>query len=299
MKSTLLTGALLLAGTFCHAQLSFTPQVGFEQSRANLNYNSLSTSDVQGNFRANLKTDYRFKGGHGPYISLGTSPAPIKFNFDNTGQLVKGVQQASDNLQFRMETGYQYTSKAIRLGKAKTSTGNPVSETMTSETIVQKKSCGSVVYKSHCSSKRKTVKSTPTDKTLNMRLQPSVGVAYLPSSDESIKQTASGYEYNATNWKTAIVPAMGFEFAKGKQRLLTLTVFYTKPLDLQDESFTTATGNKTIVTNLSPAASTWGMTVGVPFSFTKTQGNKTQTQKQKKECSTNYYKRCTRKMYSN
>jgi hypothetical protein len=292
MKIIVLTGTLLLAGATSHAQLSFLPQVGFEQSRTTLNYNSLSTSGANGNLRAALKMDYRLKGGHGPYVNLGTSAAPIKFWFDNTGQLVKGMQQAKDNLQFRMEAGYQYTSKAIRFGKAKNKMNNPATESFT-ETTMQKQSCGSSSYKSHCASKRKVAKTPLRDNTLNMRLQPSVGLAYLPAAEESIKQTANGVEYNATNWKTAVVPAMGFEFAKGQQRFLTLTVFYTKPLGMQEESFTSATGNKAITTTLSPKASTWGMTVGVPFSFSKS--NAAKTKQVKKDCSKTIYRRCIRR----
>jgi hypothetical protein len=292
MKSTVLTGALLLAGTIVHAQLSFLPQVGFEQSRTTLNYNSLAASGANGNLRAGLKMDYRLKGGHGPYLNVGTSPAPINFAFDNTGQLVKGMQQAKNNLQLRLEAGYQYTSKAIQFGKGKRNNSNAASEA-TTETLTKKKSCGSVVYKSSCGNKRIMRKSVLADNNLNMRLQPSLGLAYLPAAnDRGIKQTANGFEYNATNWKTAVVPAMGFEFAKGKQRLLTLTVFYTKPLGMQDESFTSATGNKAVTTNLSPAASTWGMTVGVPFSFSKAPVSK--TKKAKTHCSKSVYKRCVR-----
>src|SRR5215204_5246128 len=130
MKLTVLTGILLFAGSIAHAQLSFLPQVGFEQSRANLNYNSLSTSNVEGNLKASLKMDYRFKGGHGPFINLGTSPAPAIFAFNNTGDLVKGFEAAENNLQFRIETGYQYTSKPIRFGK-----GNSAQTTESTEAL--------------------------------------------------------------------------------------------------------------------------------------------------------------------
>jgi hypothetical protein len=291
MKSTVLTGLLCLAtGATLHAQFSFLPQVGFEQSRTTLNYNSLSASGVEGNLRASLKMDYRLKGGHGPYVNLGTSPAPVNFAFDNAGQLMKGIQQAENHLQFRMEAGYQYTSKAIQFGKRKSSVSTSTPEQIT-ETATRKQSCGSATYKSHCSSKKKIAKTALANTNLNMRLQPSVGVAYLPSANEGLKQTANGFEY-AANWKTALVPAMGFEFAKGKQRLFTLTVFYTQPLGMQDESFTTSTGTKAVVTNLAPTASTWGMTVGVPFSFAKAAASKPKTEK--KEYTKTYYRRCVR-----
>jgi len=289
MKSTLLTAVLLLAaGAVTNAQLSFLPQVGFEQSRTSLNYNSLYTGEVNGYFKKALKTDYRFKGGHGPYISLGTSPAPMSFSFTNTGSLIEGLQAAKNNLQFRIETGYQYTSKAIQFTKGRSATASPTSEA-SNEMATQKKSCGSSTYKSSCGNKRKSSRTNFANGGLNMRLQPSLGLAYIPSTDPGITETANGFQY-ASAWKTAIVPAMGFEFANGRQRFLTLTIFYTKPLGMKDESFTAFSGSKAITTNISPTTSTWGITAGVPFSFVKSNASK--TKKVKKECQRIIYRRC-------
>ncbi|HYO21736.1 MAG TPA: hypothetical protein VER36_04985 [Flavisolibacter sp.] len=291
MKSTVLTGILLLAtGVAAHAQLSFLPQVGFERSQTCLDYNSFSTSGAAGAVKANLRADYRFKAGHGPYVGLGTATATASFSFDNAGTLMKGVQSTKSNLLFRIETGYQYTTKAIQLGKRNPSPN--VDATQTSyETAVQKKSCGSAAYRSHCGSKKKTPETRLANTNLSMRLQPSLGLAYIPSATDAIQQTANGVEYNP-GWKTAVVPAMGFEFAKGKQRLFTLTVSYTKPLAQQEQSFTDVSSVKAQTTNLRAATSAWGMTVGVPFSFAKSSAGK--TSKAKKSCTKTYYRRCIR-----
>ena len=292
MKSTVLTCLLCIAaGGVLHAQLSFLPQIGFEQARTTLNYNSLSTSGAEGNLRASLKMDYRFKGGHGPYVNLGTSPAPIHFSFDNSGQLVKGLGAAKSNLQFRVETGYQYSSKPIFFGKSR-NTSSAASSEVNTQSTAQQKSCGSTTYKASCRKTKNISKTALANNNLNMRLQPSMGFAYVPSTSEGINQTSNGFTYNATNWKTALVPAVGFEFAKGTNRLFTLTVFYTQPLGLQEETFIGSTGTKAITTALTPKASTWGMTVGVPFSFAKANTHK--TKKVKKECSKTSYKRCIR-----
>jgi hypothetical protein len=291
MKSTVLTGVLLLAtGVAAHAQLSFLPQVGFERSQTCLDYNSLSASGIEGNLKANLRVDYRFKSGHGPYVGFGTAPAPASFHFDNAGTLMKGVQSAKNNLQFRMETGYQYTTKAIQLGKRNPSSNVEATQT-TYENAVQKKSCGSASYRSHCGSKKKSAATRLATNNLNMRLQPSLGLAYIPSANDNIQQTANGFEYNP-QWKTAVVPAMGFEFSKGRQRLFTLTVSYTKPLAQQQQSFTDFSSVKGNTTNLRAATSAWGMSVGVPFSFAKSLAGK--TTKAKKECTKTYYRRCVR-----
>lgn len=292
MKSTVLTGLVfLLAGVTAYAQLSFLPQIGFEQSRTTLNYgDALSTSGVQGNLKASLKMDYRLKGGHSPFVSVGTSPAPMNFSFADNGSLLNSYQSVKNNLQFRLEAGYQYSSRPIQLKKGSPAKTNAA--TINSGATSQRTSCGSF-YRSRCGAGRKLSPKIPQENTaLNMRLQPSVAVAYIPSAGESIKQTGSGFEYNAANWKTAIVPAMGFEFAKGAQRLFTLSVFYTKPLGGNEETFTNLSAIKPVITRLDSKASTWGLTLGVPFSFTKS--NTVKTKKVKRECTRSTYRRCSR-----
>jgi hypothetical protein len=290
MKSTVLTAILLLSATAAlHAQLSFLPQVGFEKTSTSLNYNELSTSGMQTSFRANLKTDYRFKGGHGPYISLGTSPAPMNFAFNNSGALMEGYNAVKNSLQFRIETGYQYTSLPIQLKKKATAPATDVASQSIDENIYQRKSCGSSAPKSSCGAKQKNSKSSFASNGLTMRLQPSLGVAYIPSNNPAITETSNGFQY-ASAWKTAITPAMGFEFANGKQRFLTLTVFYTKPVGMNEETFTSGSSLKAVTTNISPTASTWGLTAGVPFSFVKSNGSK--TKKQKRDCQRIIYRRC-------
>src|SRR5688572_29492524 len=102
MKPAVLTSILLLGTGVAQAQLSFLPQVGFEQNRSTINYNNLSASGVDGNFRANLKMDYRFKGGHGPYAGIGTSAAPVIFVFNNAGALQENLDGSDNNLRLRL-----------------------------------------------------------------------------------------------------------------------------------------------------------------------------------------------------
>ncbi|HVF81442.1 MAG TPA: hypothetical protein VM884_05895, partial [Flavisolibacter sp.] len=295
MKSTVLTGLLFLStGVITNAQLSFLPQVGLEQSRAALNYgNGLSALNTNGNLKAALKVDYRLKGGHAPFINLGTSPAPISFAFDNAGSLLQSYQSAKSNLQFRMEAGYQYSSSPIQLGKKSSASKNKAAIT-TNEYSQQRSSCGAITYRSRCGAKKTATKITQVAAPLNMRLQPSLAFAYIPSGGESVKQTANGFEYNAAP-KTAIVPAMGFEFAKGTQRLFTLSVFYTKAVGQSQESVTSFSNTKPTITRIQPNTSTWGMTLGVPFSFTRSKAVKAVKEtREKKNCTRNYYRRCTK-----
>lgn len=293
MKSPLLTCIVLLAtGTMAHAQLSLLPQVGFERSHAALNYNSLSTSGVEGSLRANLRADYRFKGGFGPYLSVGTSPAPVSFSFNNEGTLLGGAQMSKSNLLFRMEGGYQYSSMPIRLQKNK-APQTAIRTMAPSHYSMQKRGCGSSAYRSHCGSKTSSIKKAPVDKSLNLRLQPSLGLAFVPGADAAVKQQAGGFAYNATSWKTAAVPAMGFEFGKGSQRLFTLSVFYTRPLGMDDETVTSQSGSKPALTRISPKAATWGMALGVPISLGKTKTVK-QLKEVRQEAPPAPYRKCTR-----
>ncbi len=225
MKSTVLTSLLfLLIGTVANAQLSFLPQVGFEQSRTTFNYGESSISGMQGNLKAGLKMDYRLKGGHSPFINLTTSPAPVNFVFSDGNSLANSYQSAKGNLQFRMEAGYQYSSRPFQFTKKGSTLKSDDFNTATASPG-KKKNCGSSAYKSHCGQKKRSLKNRAENNFLNMRLQPSLAFAYIPSAGESIKQTPGGVEYNATNYKTAIVPAMGFEFAKDASDYLPLVFF--------------------------------------------------------------------------
>ena len=296
MKPTLLLGSLLLAGTTLHAQFSLLPYAGFEQSHNTLSYgNGLSAADVNGNLKAGLRMDYRLKGGHSPFVNITTNPAPVSFSFNKAGSLADNVAAVRGNQQLRLEAGYLFSSRPIQFGRrSSTSTISSFSETIERGTM-QKKSCGSMTsIQSHCNKRNRSFKSALPHQSLNMRLQPSVALAYIPSAVQTVKQTVDGFAYTAGAWKTAIVPAVGFEFAKGKQRLFTLTAFYTQPLGQNKETVTTQIESKTITTALQQTSSTWGLTLGVPFSFSKSNTNKVKTRTEKKSCTRTYYRKCVR-----
>ncbi|HET7897384.1 MAG TPA: hypothetical protein VFL47_06935 [Flavisolibacter sp.] len=297
MKPTLLLGCALLATMAAHAQLTLLPYAGFEQSHNKVGYgDALSAADINGNLKAGLKMDYRFKGGHSPFINVTTSPSPVTFAFNNTGSLLHTAQES--NLLFRLEGGYQYSSKPIFFGK-KSTASKPAAE-LTGTISQEKRTCGSMTYKVHCGAQKSQMKTAPANQPLNMRLQPSVAFAYIPAAQQAVEQTTQGFNYAAGSWKTAIVPAMGFEFAKGARRLFTLGVFYTSPLSQTNEQVYTLSDGKPYVTNVAPQSSTWGLTLGLPFGTSKSKTAKTQaTPKmpqttEKKQCTRTYYRRCMR-----
>lgn len=293
MKPTLLIGCALLAGTAAHAQFSLLPYAGFEQSNNSLRYGSgYSAAAVNGNLKAGIRADYQLKGGHSPFVNLTTSPAPVSFRFDRAGSLLNAAEAVRGSLQFRLEAGYLYNSKSISLGKKKLAS-LPTQEAVT-VTRVRKSKCGSYTYKSHCGSKTRSMQSIPENKTLNMRLQPALALAYLPSSSETIKHTANGFEYTAGTWKTALVPSLGFAFARGDKPLFTLTAFYTRALGQPEELALTQVESKIVQTSLQQQTATWGLSLGLPISFAKQKAASVKTVTEKKVYRKTSYKRCIR-----
>ena len=259
---------VLFVAISANAQLSFLPQLGFEQSKTLVQYNnssSFSPIGSQANLKANLRMDYRFKKGHGPYIAVGTAPGAVAFSFNDIANAATNFKAAQNSLQWKLEGGYQYTSKPINLKKAST---KQAEKTTTQNTEVRSK-CGS--YYSYQRQERTATTAKKQDNNLNLRLQPSIGVAYLPSIKNDVVSNGSSYQYNAGNYKTAFTSGMGFEFARGKQRLFTITAFYTKGLGNLDETITSIQNNKDVNNLVNSNTSSWGLMAGVPFSFTKKQ----------------------------
>ena len=268
MRSAAVCGLLLLlVGATASAQFSLTPQVGFEQSKTSLSYNILSSFSPlgwQGSLKAALRMDYRFKNGFGPYASIGSSPAVVAFSFANPGDALNNYKASTQSLQWRVEGGYQFTSKPIlfKKGSSKNIASKSVAPTQ------YKRSCGG--YQHHSCSQQKSVQAfkKPQNNNLNLRLQPSMGVAYIPGAPADFKATGNNTEYNAGNWKTAVISALGFEFDKGRQRLLSLNIFYTKGItNLGTKTFTKSENGKPSTGTFNSSSSAWGMTVGIPFSF--------------------------------
>jgi hypothetical protein len=231
-----------------------------------------------------VRIDYRFKGGHGPFAGVATSPALVAVNFTDPAAIKDNFTSATKGLQLRVESGYQYTSPAIFFKKKAASTGknskpsistqrHTYSSPNNSYNSYRQGRCGSSsTYKSGHGSRENTitivrVKAKP-DNRMNMRIQPSAGIAYRPATGNTLEKTPAGYTYNAANWNTSFISGVGFEFGKGTQRLLTLGVHHAKSLGNESETLTSDLNTKA-TTNLKSTASSWGLTVGVPFTLSK------------------------------
>jgi len=272
----------LLIGLAANSQFTLLPQIGFEQSRTTVEYNEedeFKPLGTQGNLKANLRADYRFKKGHGPFIGIASSPAIVKINFTGPEIFKDNYKANKSSLQWQLEGGYQYSTKPIYFKKS--SQKNTEIKT-TSEKTGIKKSCGSYTYRSHCGDKMKSPSPTKQNTALNMRLQPSLGIAYRPDNDDGLSKNGNQFEYKAGNWNTALLSGLGFEFAKGARRLFTLSVFHTQGLVDGEQTINSFSNGKNNVTYLESEASSWGMSVGIPISLTKKKQEVVKGQKKEK-----------------
>lgn len=298
MKPAAFTGIFLILCAFVHAQFTLLPQAGFDNTSTRVNYNnSLNFSPLSGqtDFKASLRLDYRFKGGHGPYALVGTSPAVINLSFKSPSDAMNDLKSSASSLQWKVEAGYQYTTKAIKLTNhsAKSSKPQKSSVSTVESKTTSSFGCGA---RMHCGSKAKSTK--PSQQDLNLRIQPSAGFAYIPTNTSDIIQDASGYQYNAGNYNTAFVSALGFELGKGKHRLMTLSVHYAKGLgNLDAKTITSEESGKPVTTTFSSESSSWGLSVGVPFTLAKSK--KPAAKKTYTHCQTScqqYRMRCVKKI---
>lgn len=304
MRSVALTGILFIASAIAmNAQkLSLTPQVGFENSKTSITYNNLpSFAPLGGEFnpQVSLRLDYKFKQGFGPYLGVSTSRSGVLYSFSDIENGMNLYNATKANMQLRMEAGYQFTTNQLFFNRTKHS-GSSSSKARSAN----KSSCGSSTYKSncsknysskssHCQSKKSSARKVENkNKGSWVRLQPSVGIGFIPSpKTDVISKTQGGmttYEYRAGNWNTAITTGMGFEFGRNKQRLLNVSVNYYSGIgNLSKQTISTVSGIKTSVANLESNSSGWGLRIGIPFTLAekKPAKHKSQSKTKKTSCS--------------
>jgi len=308
MRTAMITGLIAVFGYAASAQFSLLPQVGFENSRTNISYNNLSDFSPLGvkfSPQASLRLDYKFKKGHGPFLGISSSRSLVSFSFSDPDNGMNIFNATTGDMQLRLEGGYQYSSKPIYFNKNKSQRSSASSKSSYYKTSGQKKSCGSEYtsrtsscgktksesYSSRCGSSNK-VKQTLAKKEKGgwMRIQPSLGLAYIPSVKTDIASKTQGgqttYQYNAGNWNTALVTGAGFEFGKNNHRLFTVSINYFNAIgNLDKQMLTTVSDSKTSVTYLQSDVSGWNMKVGIPFTLSKrSEVKQSKEQKTRKEC---------------
>jgi hypothetical protein len=333
MRSILLTSFLLLVGFTAISQLTLTPQIGLERSKTTIELNDLNSFSPLGSQfspQAGLRLDYKFKKGHGPFIGFGTSRSVVMFDFNNPETVLNSYRTVRDNIQLRLEGGYQLSTKPIYF-KGSSSQRKTSLQKNTSSSPSQKGSCGdkmkqqAMTYRKSCGGNRsksgeeyaakpKTEqkssgcgqKSTAAKQLLTkknnpsyIRFQPLAGVAFIPSpkADGITTKTfvtQNTYSYNAGNWSTAAMAGLGFEFGRGKTKTFQVNIQYLRGIgNLDENELTTVAGNKTTKTTFSSETGIWNITAGIPISLSKKQTPKPSFQKEKsKQNCERTYKSC-------
>lgn len=275
---------LLFFAAFSYAakaqRFTLLPQVGFENSFTKIDYNNLESFKPScGKFspQGSLQLNYVSKQGHGFFLGAATSQPVVAVSFTDPENLVNNYTSTAGNMQLRMEGGYMFSSKAISLkckkGSAKQSTASSSPE---NSSTYSKGTCQKSYSSSRCSKSNKS--TAGKSKGSWMKIQPSIGMAYVPGVQSSLVSEPAGsltnYEYRAGNWNTALLAGAGFEFGKNNARLFTVSLNYFKGLgNLDEQTITSATGTKTVTTTLESVSSGWNMRVGIPFTLGAKKNN--------------------------
>jgi len=269
MKPAAATGLLLLLATSASAQFSLIPQVGMERSRTTVDYNQLGSFSPLGTrlgLSASLRLDYRFKMGHGPFAAITTGPGVMEWTFVNPSAAMSGPVR-SGPIQWRLEAGYQYSSHPINLRNHSAKT--------TENTIKGSRSSFG------CGASRKPFRQ----QALNMRIQPSLAFAWLPTAGKDLSNKSGSYVYRAGNYSTAIVPGLSIELGRGKERLMNLGFYYTAPLRSGEVSNISSVENgKPVSNSFTSDQSSWSLRIGLPVSLTHHKKSAAPKTEQKKQC---------------
>ncbi len=282
-KATCTLLCFVALGLAANAQrFSLLPQVGFENSRTNISYNDLHSFTPLGTRftpQASMRLNYASKQGHGFFLGAASSRSVVSFSFRDPEHGMTNFIATPGNMQLRWEGGYLFNTKPISLGRSthaavkKHATKSGVKKSHSTNTF--KSSCSKTYSYSRCgTAKPDKVKQPSVTRNKNswVRIQPSVGMGFIPSvkTDVIIKAERGQivYQYNAGNWNTAVIAGAGFEFGKGSTRELTVSINYFRGLgNLDKKTISTASGSKSVSTVLGSEVSGWSMKVGIPFTL--------------------------------
>ena len=287
MRHAVLVLAFAAFAMAANSQLTIIPQIGLENPNTKISYNNLSYfSPVnqllpQIGFRAN----YKLKNGLGPFIGLSTSRSAVNYSFTDPENGMTTYDASLGKTQLQLQGGMQYSTRPIYFKQK----GPGKSSTTAAETSGSCHSYYSSCSRSSsncCQKKSSDQKSKSQQESWSVRVQPTAGIGFVPSSRPDLESANVGgqpvYTYNAGSLKTALLTGVGFEFAKNKSRLFTLSVNYFKGLSNNETSFTTQSATKTTTTMLNSKVSGWNASIGIPLSFSKVSSSKQRTSKEHK-----------------
>jgi hypothetical protein len=292
MRQSVLAICLALIVQAANSQLTFTPRIGLENANTCVSVNDgkfILPLSNQLTPQAGARFDYKFKKGHGVFAGISASSTTVAFSFTNPEQSFNSNFSSRSATQVRLEGGYQFNTKPIFF-KSNSNKSKPAAQRKTGCGKTEsnmKQGCGSYSRSaSHCGkSKTSLAKQKISKQPMQMRLQPQLGMAYIPSVKNGFASKVEGaqstYTYYAGNWNTAVIGGMGFEFSKGKNKLFQVNLQYLKGIgNLGSRTLITHDGSKSVETNYSSRASSWSLNFGVPVSFVK----KPAAHKKQKNC---------------
>jgi len=292
MRKAALLFVIAVCAYAAKAQLTLRPQIGFESPLTKISYNHSPFNKALCQFlpQAGVRADYQFKKGLAPYLGVFTHRPLVNYSFSDPKSGMTSYHATTGDLQLQLQAGLQYSIKPFTLSKK-----TVASKTNTEKVSEAKSNC----YHSCQSSCRKRSSEAQMPKQpanlWTLRLQPSAGIGYVPSGKEDIEmRNSASYLYNAGNIKTELITALGFELARNRKKIITLSINYFKGLGTNETSFTTEEpGSKPLTTNLRSRLSGWNASIGIPISFAK-KSTATKTQKNNHRSCTDYYKkRCS------
>jgi hypothetical protein len=275
MKRLILPFFVLIASAST-AQLSIIPQAGLETFRTTIKSGDLPSFSPMGQQFApsiGVRMAYTLKSGQGAFVGVATNSPAVKLQFTDPKNAQTNYQAAAENVNLRLEAGYQYTSKPIALRKAvyKTSYRNRYGG---GSIGVRKSGC----TRGMCSRTQnpsangnKIASGIFKDKGLYMRIKPSLGLAMAPIGNTMETETKAGqtmYSYKA-GLSTALIAGTSFEFGTVNQPKFIISINYFKGLGDNMQTLIANEGIKATATTFSSTTSGFNINLGIPFNLKK------------------------------
>jgi hypothetical protein len=297
MRPVTLLLLFVVSGFAANAQFTLLPQMGVENPLTKITYNNGSyytPLPIQLAPHLGLRADYRSKQGHGVFLGIATSRSGVDYTFSNPEAGMTNYTTTVGDMQVRFEGVYQFNRKPIYFKKQAVSNTTAPAKVSTPE----RKGCGGYSYRSHCCEKNRMAQKPKVDERLYVRIQPSLGMAWVPagkgSVETEVKSGQPSYTYEAGRYNTAVVTGAGLEFGAAKKRFFTISINYFKALSDQSATLVTQTAGKDVVTSLNSKVSGWNASIGIPISLSKTKQpvQAKHTEVKRTSCQEYYRMRC-------
>ena len=259
-----------------NAQFSIQPQVGMETSWTTIkssDFSAFSPLGIQAAPRLAVRMAYKFKTGHGAFLGFATGNSAVKFKFTDPQSARTSYTTLTKGLQLRLESGYEFTTKPIAIGKQAISNSYANKYGQRYAGGEQHKGSGYSSCRMRNSTNRcgkSSYKTKAQNKGLYMRIKPSVGLALAPSGSGIATETKAGqtnYEFK-TGWNTALIAGTAFDFGTRSQSKFVVSVNYLKSLGNKTQTLYTGPA-KTMATTFGSATSGFNVSIGIPINFTK------------------------------